>query len=144
MPKFSNSFEETVYLAVKDSQAVPPSAKLAERVILAIEEKRRFYAFVKMVVYSFVAVASSVGLVIAWRIEGASIINAKAISLLSLLFSDFGVIASYWQDYAFSLLESLPVVSIIVIASFAWGVCVSVWKAVRTYKLFTHRATGHV
>ncbi len=144
MAKFSNSFEETVYLAVKDSQSIPPSAKLAERVIWAIERRKRFYAFVKLAVYSFVAIASSVGLAVAWSIEGSNIINAKAINLLSLLFSDFSVISQYWQEYIFSLLESLPVVSIIAIASFAWAACASLWKAARTYKLFTHRVTGHV
>jgi len=144
MPKFSNSFEETVYLAVKDSRVVSPSATLADRVLFAIERKKRFYAFVKLAIYSVVSVASSVGLAVVWRIEGSAIINSEAINLLSLLFSDFSIVASYWQDYAFSLLESLPVVSIIVVASFAWATFASLWMAARTYKVFNRRAVARI
>ncbi|OGH91912.1 MAG: hypothetical protein A2534_00260 [Candidatus Magasanikbacteria bacterium RIFOXYD2_FULL_39_9] len=144
MPKFSNLFEETVYLAVKDSRLVTPSATLADRVLFAIERKKRFYASVKLAIYSLVTITSSIGLAVVWRIEGSAIINSEAIQLLSLLFSDFSIVASYWQDYAFSLLESLPVVSIIVVASFAWAACASLWMAARTYKTFNHRAVVRV
>lgn len=144
MPKFSNSFEETVYLSVKDSQVLLPSATLADRVIFAIERKKRFYASIKLVIYSVVATTSFVGLAIVWRVEGSAIINSEAIQLLSLLFSDFSLIVNYWQDYTLSLLESLPVVSIIVVACFAWATCASLWMTARTYKLFSHRAVGRV
>jgi hypothetical protein len=138
------SFEENIRLAVKDSQADSPSANLAERVIFAIDSKRRFYVFIKLAVYSAVAMISSVGLAIVWRIESSSIINSEAIKLLLLLFSDFNVITKYWQDYAFSLLESLPILSMIAVAVFVWVACASLWMVARTYKLFTHRAIWRV
>lgn len=139
-----SSFEEIVRSAIKESSAVIPPALLAERVFFAIEKKKRFYVSVKLAVYSAIATVSFVGCVLIWQAEWPNIVNSEAVKLLSLLFSDFSVITNYWQEYAFSLLESLPVVSIIAVAAFVWAACASVWMTARTYKIFIHLNIKHV
>ena len=138
------SFEEIVRLSIKDSPEVQPPALLAERVILAIEIKKSFYTLVKLAVYSVITVASFVGFAIVWRSEWANITNSEAAQLLTLLFSDSSLIATYWKDYIISLSESLPIVSIISIAAFIWAACASLWMTARTYITFSHRSVERV
>ncbi len=144
MTKLPISFEEIVQLSIKDSATVQPPASLIERVIFAIERKKRFYAFIKLAVYSAVAVVSSVGCAIIWRAEGASILNSEAVKLFTLFFTDFSIITTYWQEYIISLSESLPVVSIITVAVFAWIACASLWMAARTYTTSFRHAVKHI
>lgn len=133
------SIEEIVRLSIKDAFVVQPPPALAGRVLLAVERKKRFYAFVKLAIYSAITLASSAGSVIIWRAEGPNIINSEALSLLALLFSDFALVAKYWQEYAISVLESLPAVSLIAVAVFVWVACASLWMTARAYFLLIHR-----
>ncbi|MDO8582162.1 MAG: hypothetical protein Q7S16_04800, partial [bacterium] len=42
----------------------------------------------------------------------ADMVQSGFAEFFSLLFSDIGMVAAYWQNFAFTLLESLPAVSI--------------------------------
>jgi len=67
----------------------------------------------KLWTYSFVGLASFVGLIPAFKILFTDLAHSGFYEYFSLIFSDTGSILSYWRELIFSLMESLPVVSII-------------------------------
>jgi len=76
-------------------------------------------------IFGFLSVASLVGAVF------ASINMVRAISqsgfgqYVSLVFSDGGVVMSYWKEFLFSLMESMPIMGVVLclgaIALFVWS-----------------------
>jgi hypothetical protein len=58
---------------------------------------------------------SGAGVISSLTYFGREILASDFWSIASLVFSDLGTVAGHWQDYSFSLLETLPVVSIIAI-----------------------------
>lgn len=136
MTKATSLFEETVSQAVRDLALIQPSGDLVDRIILAIFKKKQLYTAIRFFCYGFLATLSCVGFVVVWNIEGSIIMNAKLVELLSLLFSDFGVVASYWREYALSILEAVPVFSIFFVALFVWFVIIFLWKTVSAGNLF--------
>lgn len=116
-----NIFEEMV-------EELPP-ASLGERIKAGIMAERRRSAIwdlaraVLGLAFSLIFL-TSVG--IFW---GENLMRSDFWNLIYLVFSDIKVVTAYWQDFVFSLLESLPVlpisvflVSMILIAWFA-GQC---------------------
>lgn len=88
-------------------------AGLSQRIIgqIAKEQakviaKRRFGIFFVCFVVSLVALIPTFGMV------RASLVESGFTQFASLIFSDFGVLLSYWQNFAMTLLESLPVTDI--------------------------------
>ncbi len=129
-------FEEAVSKALQSLPIVQPSQDLVERILLAVIKKKQLYTTIRLCSYGFLAIVSCVGCVVVWQLEGANIVNSKLIELLSLLFSDFGIVAGYWQEYTLSILEAVPVFSIFFIALFVWFAIVSIWKTISTGNLF--------
>ena len=92
-----------------------------------------------MALSGIVAVLSFVGLIFVWRSESSLIIHSETVKLLSLLFSDFSVILSYWKEYLLSLAESLPVVSVLAVVFFLWITCTTLWLTVKIYLKSIHQ-----
>jgi hypothetical protein len=59
--------------------------------------------------------ASGIGVVSSIAYFGSAIVASDFWSIASLAFSDLGTVVGHWQDYGLSLLETLPVVSIIAV-----------------------------
>lgn len=57
-------------------------------------------------------VASGLSSIVALAIFGKEILSSEFIVILYLGFSDMRLVAVMWQDYAYSLLETMPTVSI--------------------------------
>jgi hypothetical protein len=130
-------FEQSVREAVKNGSNILPPPFLAGQILSAIAKKRRFYALIKLAVCSFFSLASTASSLVVLRLEWPNMINSEARQLLSLLFSDFTLIAQYWREYLWSVLESLPMVSIMFMAGFIWITVVSLLMAARAYLNFT-------
>lgn len=134
------TFEQIIRSAINDeSESSKTADLLAEKVLAEIDRKRRFYVFVKLVIYSFSTLLFLVGLIFIWQSEKINIVNSEVVNLFSLLFSDSAVVAKYWQEYVLSLLESFPAVSVIAVGIFVWAVSASLWMTVKTYLLFINR-----
>lgn len=129
-------FEEAVSQAVQSLVIAQPPQDLVDRIILAVLKKKKFYDSVRFFSYSFLALLSCVGCVVVWKMEGSNILNSKLVELLSLLFSDFGVVVSFWREYALSVLEAVPVFSIFFVSLFVWFTIVFVWKTIIAGNLF--------
>lgn len=133
MDTISTFFEKAIQEAIAEQAPVAPPPFLNAQIMSAIAQKRRFYAFIRLGICSLFSLCSSVGLVLVLRVEWSGIAQSEAAQLLSLLFSDFSIIAEYWREYAISLLESLPLISMILIAFFIWATSALLWITIRTY-----------
>lgn len=132
----TNTFGEVICQALRDLPEVLPQPDLADKIILAILKKKQFYASVRLFVYSCLALLSCVGCIVAWNMESSNIVNSKFIALLSLLFSDFNVVATYWREYALSVMEAVPVFSICIVGFFLWFAIIALWKTISAGNLF--------
>lgn len=79
----------------------------------------------KLIVFSLGFAASAIGLVPVFNLVRADFAESGFFQFFSLLFSDFSVAVNYWQTFAMSLLETVPVVSmaifLAVILVFLWS-----------------------
>lgn len=132
----TDSFEEAISKALRGLPLALPQTDLADKIILVILKKKQFYASLRLFAYSCLALLSCAGCVVAWNMESSNILNSKLIELLSLLFSDFSIVTSYWKEYASSVLEAVPVFSIFFVAFFVWFFIVSIWKTISAGNLF--------
>ena len=87
--------------------------QLFERILMRIKEERRLIAVKRMLVASFVVMAGSVAAFIPiFNAARTGLYESGFINSLSLIFSDFGIVMSYWQNFALSLLETFPVLEV--------------------------------
>lgn len=89
-----------------------PSGDLSSRVLANIKKHQRQTSLRRFVVFSFVLLASIVAMIPAVRSLVSAFKQSGFIEFMSLIFSDTSMIAVYWKNFMFILLETLPVVSI--------------------------------
>jgi hypothetical protein len=88
---------------------------LFDSVLLGIRQEQHAQMLKKRIVlFSFGVVFSLVALVPAFSFLREGVAQSGALYFFSLIFSDPGVVLGLWQEFAFSFLETLPVVSIAV------------------------------
>jgi len=90
---------------------------LAENVWQAIVLHDKCIVRVKLWAFSIIGFASLVGLVPAFKALSSDFVQSGFYEYFSLIFSDSGLILSYWKELFFSLAESLPTISIILTLS---------------------------
>ena len=90
---------------------------LAENVWQAIVLHDKCIVRVKLWAFSIIGFASLVGLVPAFKALSSDFVQSGFYEYFSLIFSDSGLIFSYWKELFFSLAESLPTISIILTLS---------------------------
>lgn len=94
------------------------SPDLSQRIIKRIEEENKFLAFKRKFYFCFLAMTGSIVLfaqAIKWTVSRAA--ESGFADFFSLIFSDFRVLASYWQSYIMSLMETLPVLDFVLMAA---------------------------
>ena len=108
-------------------------AGLFDRIISAIRQEQElqntrklFFIFFALLVVSFAAAPFS------WTILARQVENSGILFFISTAISDFGNFLVFWQDFLFAILESLPVVGIIVFA-------INIILALFTLRLFLHK-----
>ena len=99
----------------KQIDELDPPAKIAELVLNRIEtEKSRL--FLAELFLSRVGFAGSLLILFyALFVFGRAIIDSEFWKLASLVTSDLGAVASNWQEFFYSLLETMPVMNLIAI-----------------------------
>ena len=78
---------------------------------------RRHIAFVYTGLASLISILS-----MAFYWMQASFINSGCMQLLSLIFSDFRIVAADWQDFSIAVLESLPILTIAIFLGIMFAV----------------------
>ena len=92
-----------------------PSKDLFSKVIIKINKQERLLLIKrKLFVVSFVSFFSSIAFIFSAITTHAEFIKTGFFDFLSLMFSDFNIITAYWQNFSMSLLESLPIMSVII------------------------------
>lgn len=88
---------------------------LFEKIMLRIEgEKKMMAVRRKIAIFSVVLACSLLGLVPATKAVVSGFANSGFVQLFSLVFSDTEIVMGLWQNFALSLLETLPVNGILI------------------------------
>lgn len=75
----------------------------------------------RIAVFSIVLIGSIIAFFPVFNMLKSAFVESGFMQFLSLLFSDFEVVLSYWQSFALSLLESLPVLSLMAFLAVVLG-----------------------
>ena len=90
-----------------------PPGYLFDRIMFRIGEEQRILAVKRnLVLFSAGLMGSVAAFFPLFNIMRAEVIKSGFLQFLSLVFSDFGIVRNYWQDLAFSLLETIPALNL--------------------------------
>jgi len=90
-----------------------PNAGLADNIWNSIVMREKRIAKLKLGLFSLIGMLSLVGAVPVFKTLITDFTQSGFYEYFSLIFSDSGLILSIWREFVFSLIESLPVLSII-------------------------------
>ena len=86
-----------------------PPLGLLGRIMLWIDGERRRRARIRVACFGTLSLAAIFTLVTASQELYAELTQSGFPQFISLLFSDTGILAAYWKEFAFSLAESFPI-----------------------------------
>jgi hypothetical protein len=93
-----------------------PPGDLFNRVINRIQKERRLLILKRrMFIFSLSAVCSAIALIPAFKMVKTGFTESGFMQFFSLLFSDFKIVVAYGQNFILSLLETLPVMSLVIL-----------------------------
>lgn len=93
--------------------SVNPHKRLLKRVLECINKKQRLFIMRRVVAFSLALAISLLAFLPALRMLSQNIIDSGFIHFASLIFSDFSIVMTHWKIFALILLETLPIVSLI-------------------------------
>jgi len=96
-------------------EALEPPPALLGKVMLHLEREKKLVIIKrKVALFSAGLIFSVLALIPAFKMVWDGVASSGFTQFLSLLFTDSGVVMAYWQSFGLTLLESLPVLSIII------------------------------
>ncbi len=107
---------------------------LADRIIFALEKKRKQLAERKATVFGVLTAGSIAGLYFIVQAAGAAFAAAGTAQIFPLIFSDFNTVMANFGDYFASLAESLPVLPVIGFLTLMLVLFISLILAVKNFK----------
>ena len=96
---------------------------------IVIHEKR--VARAELAFFSVLGFISFAGLIPVFKILSINFTQSGFFTYFSLLFSDGGLMAAYWKDFAFLLAESFPVMSIVGLLALVFVFFLSLWYVLK-------------
>jgi hypothetical protein len=113
---------------------IEPSLNLKNSIINKIKKEEMKMTIYKIVISSVVSLTSVLVAIIFVIniIQDAS--QSGLTNYLSLLLSDGASILSYWQSYALSIVESLPIIPITIVFASIWIFVWSISSVIDTFK----------
>ncbi len=104
------SFFVLIYMELK------PPEYLFDKIINRIKKEQQFLNLRKrLIFFSAGTIGSIIAFIPTFSAVRADLAESGIIHFVSLMFSDFAMTIALWKDFAFSILESLPVISIAVL-----------------------------
>ena len=85
---------------------------LFNRIMNRIHKERQFLIRKRIVVFALLFMGSLIAVFPAFRALEKSITESGFMQFLSLIFTDFRMVVTYWQSFVLSLLESLPIINL--------------------------------
>ena len=87
-----------------------------ERIMGRIRKEQRLSAIRRrLAIFSFGIIGSLAAFIPVSKLVYSSFVDSGFVQFFSLLFSDFGVVATYWQNFTMVLLETLPAISLAIL-----------------------------
>jgi hypothetical protein len=86
---------------------------LAENIWLNVVMHNKRIARVKSWAFSLLGLISFIGLIPAWKVLASDLTQSGVFEYLSLVFSNGNSILPYWKELGLSIVESLPMMSIV-------------------------------
>jgi len=112
---------------------VEPPAGLFDRIIFAIMREQELQHTKKLLFsFLFLLVASFIAIPLSWAILANQAENSGILYFISAAVSDFGTFLTLWQDFGLAILESLPIMGVIVFI-------ISIGMALFTLRLFLYK-----
>jgi len=121
------TFETTLITALGKEAPEDLLGRILDRIAYA--ERRA--ARVRLVIFASFSFMFVSALVPAFLYMLAEFERSAFYTYLSLLFSDAGILAGSWQDFAFTLFESAPIIGIALVLGFSSGFLWALRAAVR-------------
>lgn len=94
-----------------------PDPALLGKIIGCIQKERIASARRRIFIFAASAICSLIAFIPALWMVRAGLAESGFAYFFSLLFSDFEIVAAYWQNFTLSLLETLPVMSLLVFSA---------------------------
>lgn len=95
---------------------IEPPIGLFEKIISRIHRERRILTIKRrIIIFSVGLVGSLAAFFPALKMVSAELSSSGFNQFFSLIFSDFTVVMRYWQSFVMTLLETLPVMSLMVL-----------------------------
>ncbi len=86
---------------------------ILERIMARIKAEQRLLTVKRrLTIFSIGLFGSAAAFIPVFKMAQLEISNSGFLQFFSLLFSDFGTVAAYWQSFTMLLLESLPAMSL--------------------------------
>jgi len=112
-------------------QHLTPPSDLKTRILQQIEQEKQLSSLKRKLIFNAgILILSWAGLVWAAREFLSAAGSSGFLTMFRLAFSDFRVITDNFADYALSLVESLPIVSMAIVAALILPVLLSFLKFV--------------
>jgi hypothetical protein len=110
-----------------------PPAGLFDKILLAIKReqelqqtRRLLFGFLSLLIISFITMPFS------WTLLAEQAENSGILYFISAAMSDFGVFLNLWQDFGLAIIESLPIVAVVI---FTLNMVLILW----TLRLFLYK-----
>ena len=105
--------------------------RVMERIALARQRAAR----IRTGLFGILAVVSGIALVPASQYAAEQFYASGFYDYLSLIISDRGFVFTYWQQFSFSLLESLPSLALLLLLPIAFALVYSLRRVVQTSRV---------
>lgn len=122
------SMEQKLRKVFKNAQYYPESS-LSEKIFVTIVAKDMRIVRIKMWIYSSLSILSFGALFPSIKMLMADFTQSGFYEYLSFAFSDGGTLVSYWKEFALSLIDSLPVVSVVLCLALIFAFLFSIRNA---------------
>lgn len=99
------------------SQELPePPKGLFNKIMARIQEERRLLTIKRqLAIFSLGVAGSAIAFIPAFKMLQTGLYESGFLQFFSLIFSDFGTVISYWQNFVMSLLETLPIINLAIL-----------------------------
>jgi len=112
----------------------PPEHLLKDVLLRAHEEKHLVRIHVSFIFFCTLLVSSGLGVITGLASVMQTLLHNGFSQLLSLISTDGSIVFAAWQDYLLSLLETIPVTTILLVLILATLFLVSLHVSMREYK----------
>ncbi len=111
---------------------VEPTPGLYQAIVLRIAAAKKHAARVRTSLFGVLALVSGLALVPAVQYAGEQFYASGFYDYLTLIVSDRGFVIAYWQQFALSLVESLPSLSLLLLLPLVFALVYSLRRVVQT------------